>query len=110
MGAMQNNPDTSGRGGKKRGTTRNADRLAVFARGGGGSGADWGDCDPERIQWVITGITSKGGAVTFGLSRDRGAHFMTLLLDNGKQTLWYNGDANLDDELKAVVDHIEAMD
>ena len=102
MGAYQNNEQ--GRSKKKgvRGSVRNSDRLEVFARGGVAKGADWGGCDPKRIQAVLIGITALGGAVTFGLSRDGGAHSLTLLLDNKRQTLWFNGDAELDDELDGV--------
>ncbi len=102
MGAYQNNVQSTGTGKKKRGSTNNADRLAAFASGADGADADWGSCSPERLQGVIVEITALGGAVTFGLSRDKGAHSMTLLLDGSRKTLWYNGDAVLDDELDAA--------
>lgn len=85
-----------------RGSVRNADRLAAFSGGNGTGKADWGACDPARIQAVLVGITGLGGAVTFGLSRDLGAHSLTLLLDGQRTTLWFNGNANLDEELEGV--------
>ena len=93
-----------------RGSTDNRKRLAAFARGGDSSGADWGGCDPARLQGVIASITALGGAVTFGLSRDKGAHSLTLLLDSEKQTLWFNGGADLDEELDDVLGTIAALD
>lgn len=109
MGAYQNNPEPPGKRGKKRGSVRNNDRLAIFLKDGRADGADWGGCDPKWQQAVIVGITALGGAVTFGLARNGGAHFLTLLLDDSRQTLWFNGNAVLNDELQLVVATIEAM-
>ncbi len=102
MGAYQNNGDQTRKSSKKRGSVRNTARLEAFATGSGQGGASWGDCDSGLLQAVVDGITALGGAVTFGLSRDLGAHSLTLMLDGERQPLWYNGDADLDDELKAV--------
>jgi len=110
MGAMQNNEQGNKTKSKSRGTVRNDNRLKAFATASESSGADWGACDPKRIQAVVLGITGLGGAVTFGLSRDMGAHSLTLLLDNNRKTLWFNGDADLDEELGMVVGTLEAMD
>lgn len=95
---------------KTRGSTRNPDRLAAFATGSGSGAADWGACDPSRLQAVVVGITAMGGAITLGLSRDLGAHSLTLLLDGQRTTLWFNGNADLDAELegvKATLDMVE---
>lgn len=99
----------AGSKGKKRGSVNNAGRLEAFRGRGKTGGADWGACDPKWLQAVVVGISRLGGAVTFGLSRDQGAHFLTLLLDDGKETLWYNGDADLDDELEAVAATLDTM-
>lgn len=97
--------------GKKdgRGSTNNASRLDAFNRASSATGADWGSCDPRKLQTVVVQITALGGAITFGLSRDKGAHMLTLLLDGAKQTLWFNGDAELDAELDEVAATLEAM-
>lgn len=109
MGAYQNNVEKKGTRKKNRGSVRNADRLAAFAKGGGKGGAGWGDCDASWLQAVVVGITSLGGAVTFGLSRDMGAHSLTLLLDGGRETMWYNGDADIDGELESVANTLATM-
>jgi len=93
-----------------RGSTRNTDRLGAFSSGSGKSLADWGGCDPARLQAVLVGITGLGGAVTFGLSRDLGAHSLTLLLDGNRTTLWFNGKADLDEELDAVIAKLAAIE
>lgn len=95
---------SAGKNSSARGSVRNTDRLAAFSSGGGEGSADWGACDPARLQAVVVGITSLGGAVTFGLSRDLGAHSCTLLLDGNRTTLWFNGGADLDAELEKVSD------
>jgi len=94
---------------KTRGSTRNTDRLAAFSGREGTGKADWGACNPARIQAVMVGITELGGAVTFGLSRDLGAHSLTLLLDGNRTTLWFNGNADLDEELDGVSAILQVM-
>ena len=110
MGAMQNNPTSQGKNGRSRGTVKNASRLEAFTRGKAPGSAGWGDCDPGRLQAVVVAITALGGAITFGLSRDKGAHSLTLLLDDARQTMWYNGDADLDAELQTVAATLEQLE
>lgn len=110
MGLHKNETHESKTKSKKRGSVRNADRLAAFAPSTPSSGADWGGCDPRWLQAVIVGVTTLGGAVTFGMSRDQGAHSLTLLLDDKRQTLWFNAAANLDEELQAAAAILQAID
>ncbi len=95
--------------GGKRGSTNNQSRLEAFGRGSGTTAGDWGGCDAGRMQAVVVGITGLGGAVTFGLSRNGGAHSVTLMLDGERQSLWFNGDADLTEELRLIIDKLEAM-
>lgn len=109
MGAYQNNEAKSSKGKGNRGSVRNADRLAAFASGGGDGGGDWAVCHSELLQAVVCKITALGGAVTFGLSRDKGAHSLTLLLDGNRKTMWYNGEDDLDEKLGEVIATLEGM-
>jgi len=93
-----------------RGSVKNNARLDDFKGGRKKGSADWGGCDERRIQAVIRGITSLGGAVTFGLSRDEGAHSLTLLLDEDRTTMWYNGDADLNTCLDEVIARLDVLD
>lgn len=93
----------AGTGKKKRGSVDNAKRLDAFSERAGNSSADWGGCDCSRLQAVVVAITGMGGAITIGLSRDMGAYSMTLLLDGDRQTMWFNGSADLDAELEDVL-------
>lgn len=89
---------------RRRGSVKNQDRLAAFEGRDSAGDAGWGDCDPDLLQGVVVAVTSLGGAVTIGLSRDQGAHSLTLLLDDKRKTLWFNGDADLDEELRKVLE------
>lgn len=109
MGLAKNQKHEARSKNSRRGSTNNKSRLEAFGRSSATTGGDWGACDPGRIQAVVMGITQLGGAVTFALSRDKGAHSLTLMLDDDRQTLWFNGDAVLDDELLAVIGKLEAM-
>jgi hypothetical protein len=110
MGAMQNNNQKVGKTNSKRGSVKNDNRLAAFAAARGNEIAGWGECSSDKLQGVILGITALGGAVTFGLSRNRGSHFIALMLDDSRETLWFNGDVNLDDALDTVMGTLEAME
>lgn len=94
---------------KQRGSVNNMRRLDTFAKATPSSGADWGGCNAEKLQGVIMQITRLGGACTFGMSRDQGAHSLTLMLDGQRETLWFNAGAVLDDELDDVMGKLEAM-
>lgn len=100
----------AGNGRGSRGSTRNSARLASLQRKPQGAKADWGGCAPERLQGVVVAIGRMGGAATFGYSRDGGAYGLTLYLDGEREQLWFNGDADLDEELQLVIDHLTALD
>jgi hypothetical protein len=106
---MQNSERVPGKRKRSRGTTKNSSRLDAFANRNGAGAADWGGCNPERLQGVVVAITALGGAVTFGLSRDQGAHSLTLMLDGQRETMWFNGGADLDAALDDVLGMLDAM-
>lgn len=100
----------NGRGkASKRGTADNKGALQAFAQKAANGGADWGNCDPRWIAAIVVGITSLGGACTWGLSRDGGAYSLTLLLNQDRKTIWFNGDADLDHELEQVYATLETL-
>lgn len=92
-----------------RGSVNNAKRLSIFTEGRNKGSADWGGCSPDLLQAVVVAITDRGGAITVGLSRDQGAHSLTLLLDGDRETLWFNGAADLDEELRKVLAVLNEM-
>ena len=110
MGANQSNERYGSEKSTSRGSVNNANRLEAFERGVDKGDADWGGCNPDLIQAVVVGITAMGGAVTFNLSRDQGAHGLTLLLGANRKTMWYNGDAELNECLQSVIHTLAQMD
>ncbi len=109
MGLEKNkkHEENAKRGG--RGSVNNGNRLDAFANGHGGGGADWGGVDPTKLQSVVVHITELGGAVTFGLSRDKGAHMLALMLDGKRETLWFNKDDDLDEKIDMVEATLASM-
>lgn len=93
----------------KRGSVDNAGRLQAFIQKDKLGDATWGECDPERLQAVVHEITALGGAVTFGLSRDYGAHSLTLMLDSKRVPLWFNQGADIDEGLDGVLSTLETI-
>jgi len=107
MGAMQNNSAEKNRKTNRRGSVDNKKRLGALLGGRKDGEADWGECTSAKLHAVVILITELGGAVTIGLSRDKGAHSLTLMLDGERETLWFNRDADLDAELDTVVGMLE---
>lgn len=104
------NPARQGKTRKKtkRGSVRNDRRLKAFAERRDTAAANWASVDPHRIQGVINAITHLGGAVTFGTSRDNGAYSLSLMLDGDRETLWFNGDADVAEQLRLVMETLDA--
>lgn len=100
----QNDQQSKSRKGS-RGATDNAGRLHALVSGNGDKRVvvNWDDVAPDLLAKVVYLTVGLGGAVSFGRSRDGGATSLTLFLDGERQTLWFNGDAVLDDELEKVV-------
>lgn len=88
----------------KRGSVDNAGRLAKLLQGTGQQTgkADWSAADPRWIAGVVHVVTRLGGAVSFGYSRDMGAYSLSIMLDGDRETLWFNGGADIDAELEGV--------
>lgn len=106
---MREGMSTRKRSKSGRGSTDNKGRLAAFTEHSGRGDADWGNCSSNELHAVVQAITRLGGAITIGLSRDQGAYSMTLLLDKKRETLWFNGDADLDDEMAKVLGILDSL-
>lgn len=95
---------------KGRGSVNNAGRLAGLQPSEKQQGsADWGTADPRWLAAVVAAATLRGMIISFKLSRDGGAHGLSLY-DNGERAdLWFNGDADLDLELEKVYVYLESV-
>lgn len=83
--------------------------LSAFGDSDSTGDADWGGCNPEWIQSVVTKITELGGAVIFGTSRDKGACLVTLLLNKDKKTIWVGSGEDLNEELESICAVLDTM-
>ena len=103
-------PENDGSKRKGRGSVNNKSRLGAFteARDKRG-GADWASADPRWLAGVVVACTRRGIGVTFGMTRDGGAYALTLYDRGERETLYFNGDAVLDDELEIVYHTIDAL-
>lgn len=101
MSGLSKNPGAKS---GKRGGVDNEKRLAGLGAALAGRGAvGWGSASPEKIAAVVVAATKLGAAVSFSLSRDGGAHGLTIFANGEKTSLWFNGDADLDECLEGVL-------
>lgn len=95
---------------KKRGATNVARSLEGLGQAKGTSGgADYAEADFTYVAGIIIEVTRRGGAASFGLSRDKGAYNVTIFLDGDRRTVWINGDADLNHELEKILHFIAAL-
>lgn len=95
---------------KKRGATNVARSLEGLGQSKGMSGgADYAEADFACVAGIIIETTRRGGAVSFGLSRDKGAYNVTVFMDGDRRTVWINGDADLNAELEKILHFIAAL-
>ncbi len=95
---------------KSRGASNVGKKLEGFGKAQGAAGTcDWGEAMPENISAVVLGITRIGGAVSFGLSRDKGAYNVTLMLEGERRTVWINGNEPLDEKLTEIIIQLDGI-
>lgn len=87
---------------QSRGAVDNEKRLERLKNRTAGTEVGWGNASPEWLMAIVVLVSSSGGAVRFGLSRDKGSYSLGLYLGAENQTIWFNGDADLNDELGAL--------
>lgn len=94
----------------KRGSVNNASRLAGLQpiREAAGT-ATWEGAQPGWIAAVVIAATVRGYIISFQLSRDSGAHGLSLYGEGENVRLWFNGDADLDVELEKIFVYLQAM-
>lgn len=94
----------------KRGATNVARSLdGLGSAPGRTGGADYAEADFTWIAGIIIEATKRGGAASFGLSRDKGAYNVTIFLDGDRRTVWINGDADLNAELEKICHFLASL-
>lgn len=65
--------------------------------------ADWGAVDPNLLAGAITAISSQGGAIRFGYTRDGGAYAVGLLGDGEPRTEYIRPNDDIEEYLRQLV-------
>lgn len=95
---------------KKRGTADVSRSLeGLGSPQGRPGGADYAEADFTWIAGIVLEITRRGGAASFGLSRDKGAYNVTLFLDGTRKTIWISGSEDLNGKLEEIVHYLAAL-
>lgn len=96
--------------GKSRGATNVARSLAGLgaAKDSPGS-ADWAVCEPAWIRAVVVETTRRGGMVSFGMSRDKGAYKVTIFLDGEKRDIWVSGSEDISAKMEEVAHYMASL-
>lgn len=107
MGHMKELLNGKRKGGNKANVARSLDGLGAGT--GKANVADYGDIDPDGIVKIVLEITRRGGAVSFGMSRDRGAFNVTLMLDDQRKTVWIGVTEDAEAKIEEIVTYLSAL-
>jgi len=96
--------------GKGRGKTNVASRLA----GLGQESQHRGDADWRVVSWtwasgIVIETTRRGGMVSFGTSRDKGAYKLSVFLDGERRDIWISSSEDVDAELEKICHFLAAL-
>lgn len=108
MGVSNNDgikPASKGRG--KTNVARSLDGLGT-GKGAGGAG-DYAAVTPNWLLGIIVEATRRGGAASFGLSRDKGAYNVTVFLDGERRTVWISTSEDVDAALEQIVHFLASL-
>lgn len=95
---------------KKRGATNVARSLDGLGSGKDTpGGADYAETDFTWVAGIIIEITRRGGAASFGLSRDKGAYNVTLFLDGARKTVWISSSEEVNARLEEIVHYLASL-
>lgn len=95
---------------KSRGKTNVARSLEGLGQADRPPGsADYAEADFSFMCGIVIEVSRRGGAVSFGLSRDRGAYNVTIFLDGDRKTVWINGSDDLNLELEKILHFVAAL-
>jgi len=73
------------------------------------SSVDWCEATPQALSKLISTVTSRGGAVRFGYTRDGGAYALGLYYGSDNQTAYCRPTENLQDFLEEWVAFYENL-
>jgi hypothetical protein len=70
---------------------------------------EWGDVDPRYIAWILVEASARGGAVTFGRSRDKAALLVCVLLDGERQNIWIAPGDDAEVQLQDIAERLASL-
>lgn len=73
------------------------------------SKADWGGADPAKVLDVIQIISSKGGAIRFGYTRDGGAYAIGLYMGGQGDTIYVRPSEDIDRYLSDLAEDLRDL-
>lgn len=99
------------KGSKSRGQSKPSSVLAGLGQkaGASASAADWGAANFSWVAGVVIETTRRGGMVSFGLSRDKGAYSINIFLDGDSRKIWVSGEEDIDAKLEEIVHFMAAL-
>lgn len=71
--------------------------------------ADWGSCDPEKLQAAVVAAGNIGGALRFGYTSDGGAYSIGIYGDGDPYTHYVRPDEDIDGTLRDLAEYFEAL-
>lgn len=96
--------------GKGRGATNVARSLAGLGQGGNEpASADYATVNWTWMSGVVIEVTRRGGAVSLGLSRDRGAYNVTIFLDGDRKTVWISSSEDVDAKVEEILHFVASL-
>lgn len=70
---------------------------------------DWNDIDPGRLHGLVNLVTSRGGAIRFGYSRDGNAGSIGVYYGEDRDTVYLRPGTDGEDALKLIESTFEAL-
>lgn len=71
--------------------------------------AHWESADFSWVAGIIVETTKRGGAASFGLSRDKGAYNVTILMDGERKTVWISSSDDMNGELEKIYHFMKSL-
>lgn len=97
--------------GKSRGAVNVGGALAGLGQAGtrGNAAADWRTVDFTWLAGVVIETTSRGGMVSFGLSRDRGAYSINIFLEGDSRKIWVSSEEDINAKLEEITHFMASL-
>lgn len=69
--------------------------------------ADWTKADPKMLSWAVGAVTTAGGAIRFGYTRDGSAYSIGIYLGDDRETVYARPYDDIDSILRQIAEGME---